>query len=171
TSTKNTSRRMPETLADYLVVAICPTLIAFLVGSLMFFLVEVFYPGDYKWRMLWVMAMFVMGIVCLARLSMIEGMAHASLYVLPLGGVVTLALVYLAPGTALVSLPLMALVWWAAHKLVWDCTLFDDTQDASGQGLLQQMGLDPSAEDTGDTAAATPVEIAEPEGTTSAPAS
>ena len=55
-------RRTPETLADYLVVAICPTLIALLVGSLMWFLVEVFYQGEFKGRLIFVMAMFVMGI-------------------------------------------------------------------------------------------------------------
>ena len=54
----------------------------------------------------------------------------------------------------------MVLVWWAAHKLTWDCTLIDDTQDASGQGLLQQMGLDPSAG---------PPDASSPPGTTSRP--
>src|SRR5690606_25101198 len=36
-------------------------------------------------------------------------------------------------------------VWWATHKLTWDCTLIDDSQDASGEGLLQAAGLDPDA--------------------------
>ena len=36
----------------------------------------------------------------------------------------------------------MAIVWWSAHKLTWDCTFIDDEQDASGEGLLQGMGLD-----------------------------
>jgi len=53
------ARRSPETLADYLVVAIAPALIMLLVGSLMWFLVEVFYQGEFKGRMLWIMA-FVM---------------------------------------------------------------------------------------------------------------
>jgi hypothetical protein len=64
---KDMSRRAPETLADYLVVAICPALIMLLVGSLMYFLVEVFYQGEYRGRLLWVMAMFVLGIVGIAR--------------------------------------------------------------------------------------------------------
>ncbi len=32
---------------------------------------------------------------------------------------------------------LLAIVWWCAHKLIWDCTLIDDNEDASGSGLLQ----------------------------------
>src|SRR5262245_35972180 len=138
-------RRAPETLADYLVVAICPTLIALLVGSLMWFLVEVFYQGEYKLRLLWVMAMFVIAIVGIARIAMEEGLAYASLFGAPLAAAIALALVQFVKDGLLIGGPIMLLVWWAAHKLTWDCTLIDDTQDASGQGLLQQMGLDPSA--------------------------
>ena len=142
-------RRTPETLADYLVVAICPALIMVLVGSLLYFLVEVFYQGEFQLRLLWVLAMFVLGIVCLARLSMEEGYAYASMYSAPLGILVGIALSRfvhfggpLAPFSLLVNWALMGWVWWCAHQLTWDCTLIDDSEDASGEGLLQQMGLD-----------------------------
>ena len=138
-------RRSPETLADYLAVAICPFLIFLLVASLMFFLVEVFHEGEFKLRLQWVMLMFCMAIVCIARIAMEEGTSYATLYALPLGGAVAFVTWRLVPGGVVVSLPLMGLVWWAAHKLTWDCTLVDDTQDASGQGLLQEMGLDPQS--------------------------
>ena len=142
-------RRTPETLADYLVVAICPALIMLLVGSLMFFLVEVFYQGQFELRLYWVLAMFVMGIVCLTRLAMEEGFGYASLYAAPLGLLVGLALVKfvqfggpLGPYSLLVNWALMAWVWWCAHKLTWDSTLIEDTEDASGQGLLQHLRLE-----------------------------
>ena len=54
-------RRAPETLADYLVVGICPALIMLLVGSLMWFLIKVFLNADFT--ALWVMSFFVLGIV------------------------------------------------------------------------------------------------------------
>ena len=139
------SRRSPETLADYLVVGVCPALIMLLVGSLMWFLVEVFYQGEYKGRLLWVMAMWVMGIVGIARIAMERGMAYASLFGWGLGAAVALVLSRLVEGGLVVGGPIMVVVWWAAHKLTWDCTLIDDTQDATGQGLLDQMGLDPSS--------------------------
>lgn len=139
------SRRPPETLADYLAIAVCPFLIFLLVASLMFFLVEVFHEGEFKWRLQFVMAMFCMAIVCIARIAMEEGNSYATLYALPLGGAVAFVVLRLAPGGFWISLPLMGVVWWAAHKLTWDCTLVDDSQDASGQGLLQEMGLDPQA--------------------------
>ena len=48
-------------------------------------------------------------------------------------------------------LVVMGIVWWATHKLTFDCTLLDEDQDA-GVGLLQESGLDPSAlADAGDT--------------------
>ena len=141
------SRRPPETLADYLAVAVCPFLIFLLVASLMFFLVEVFHEGEYKLRLQFVMAMFCMAIVCIARIAMEEGTSYASLFALPLGAVVAFAIMRLVPGGFMISWPLMGIVWWAAHKLTWDCTLVDEKQDASGQGLLQEMGLDPLAAD------------------------
>ena len=161
------ARRTPETLADYLVVAICPALIMVLVGSFLFFLVEVFYQGQFELRLLFVLAMFVLAIVCLARIAMEEGYGYASLYGWPLGILVGIALSRfvqiggpLAPYSLLINWGLMGWVWWCAHRLTWDCTLIDDSQDASGQGLLQQMGLD------GEPSAPTSSVAASPEATT-----
>jgi hypothetical protein len=43
-------------MADYVVIAISPALIMALVGSLVFFLLRVFYQGEYQERLHWVMA-------------------------------------------------------------------------------------------------------------------
>ena len=42
------ARRLNKTLLDYLVIAINPVLIIALVGSLVFFLLEVFYQGNFQ---------------------------------------------------------------------------------------------------------------------------
>jgi hypothetical protein len=131
------ARRLPETLADYLVVAIAPILIGTLVGSLMYFLVFAFYGGEQTFLLLWVLTFFLLGVVGIARLAIEEGRAYASLFAFALAGALSIVL----PPTAW---PLLALVWWATHKLTWDCTLVDENQDASGQGLLQQIGLEAS---------------------------
>lgn len=143
------ARRTPETLVDWLVVGIAPFLIMLLVGSLVFYLVEVFYLGEYQLRLLWVLGLFVMAIVCIARISMEEGAAYASLYAVPLAGAVGLALATFvevrgplaALGPAL-NWILMGIVWWSAHKLTWDCTLIEGGRDFTGQGLMQTTGLD-----------------------------
>ena len=60
-------RRPRPTTADYTVIAVSPALIMTLVGSLLFFLVEVFYQGQYEARLQFILAMFVMaGIAGLA---------------------------------------------------------------------------------------------------------
>ena len=51
------------TLADYMIIAISPALIMALVGSLVFFLIELFYQGQYQSRLQWVFACFVMAAV------------------------------------------------------------------------------------------------------------
>src|SRR5262245_18480073 len=85
------ARRPPETPADYLVVAVCPTLIGLLIGSLMWFLVKVFLNGEFV--ALWVMSFFVLGIVAVSRMAMEEGYIRASLF----GAALALALGIVLP--------------------------------------------------------------------------
>ena len=143
------ARRAPQTLADYMVVGISPTLVALMVGSLLWFLTIVFYQGDYTWRLLFVHAMFIMGVVGITRISMEEGAAYAALFAAPLALAVAVAYTTfvrvqgaLAPISPLINLALEAVIWFSAHKLTWDCTLIDDSQDSSKEGLLQAMGWD-----------------------------
>ena len=143
------SRRPPETLVDWLVVGIAPFLIMLLVGSLVFYLVEVFYLGEYPARLLFVFAMFVMAVVCIARISIEQGSAYAAMYAAPLAIAVGLALAAfvkiegpLAAMGPLLNWGLMILIWWSANKLTWDCTLIEGGRDFTGQGLMQTTGLD-----------------------------
>src|SRR3954466_3705418 len=128
------ARRSPETLADYLVVAIAPALIMLLVGSLMWFLVEVFYQGEFKGRMLWIMAMFVIALVGIPRISIGEGVARASLFGWALAASVAFVLSRLVQDGLVLGGLVMVLVWWAAHQLTWDCTVCEENHDLSGAG-------------------------------------
>lgn len=142
--------RPKKTLADYVVIAFNPALIMAMVGSLVFFLLTLFYRGQYVGRLYWVLGLFVFAAVLIGRISIELGAERAALYAMPLAVATMLAInkFVIAEGGTLgtaglaVHLALMALVWWAAHKLVWDCTLIDDSQDSSGQGLLQAAGLE-----------------------------
>jgi len=145
------SSQRHQTLGDYLAIAISPALIMALVGSLVFFLLEVLYAGKYEGRLQWILFFFVCATVLIARISMRDDIApRAGLYGVVLAGLVYVGLqLYieypddspLAGFRWAVNLGLMAIVWWCAHRLTWDCTLIDDTVDASGQGLLQASGL------------------------------
>jgi len=136
-------RRLDKTLADYITIAISPVLIMTLVGSLVFFLQEVFYDGGYQGRVTCILGLFVMAIVLIGRISIEEGNERAILFALPLAIVVGLAISRFSDG-GLLHWGLMGLCWWSAHKLTWDCTVIDEEKDASGQGLLQIVGLDGS---------------------------
>ncbi len=140
------------TLADYLVIAISPALIMVLVASLVLFLLEIVYAGQYETRLRWILFCFVFAAVLIARISMTPGIAgRASLYGLILAAAVFIALQMLVeypPGlraagfTWAINLGIMAVIWWCAHKLTWDCTFIDEHVDASGAGLLEAAGLE-----------------------------
>ncbi len=142
--------RETPTLADYAVTAISPVLIMLMVGSLVFFLVEVLYAGQYSERLLYTMFFFVGGAVLIARIAIQIDSARAAMYGAGLALVTFLAMnayVDYPPGTPfqtlrpLVNIGLMAIVWWSAHRLTWDCTHIDENRDASGRGLLSAAGL------------------------------
>ncbi len=149
--------RDPPTAADYVITAASPALVMLMVGSLVFFLVEVLYAGNYSDRLLYTLFFFVFGAVLTARIAIQYDATRATAYGIGLGVVTFLALmayVEYPPGTTfqsarwLVNLGLMLLIWWSAHKLTWDCTHIDENRDSAGRGLLSAAGLgDEPAED------------------------
>ena len=135
-------RRLHRTLIDYLVIAISPALIMLLVGSLTFFLLTVTYDGEHAGRLYFILACFVFAIVLIARISIEESHQRAALFAMALGVVILIAVLRFTDLGSLVTVGLIGLIWWSAHKLTWDCTMIDEEEDASGEGLLQSMGLD-----------------------------
>jgi hypothetical protein len=144
------SKRLHPTLADYLVIAVSPALIMALVGSLVFFLLDILYQGQYPERLHFVFALFVMAAVLVGRISIEMGSSHAMMYAAPLAIVTVLALQRFVqyPGDAAayslwVNVGLVGLILWCANKLTWDCTFIDESAEESGEGVLRTMGLDP----------------------------
>ena len=140
-------RRFHKTLIDYLVVAISPVLIMTLIGSLVFFLLEIFYRGNFQGRLHYIFALFVVGTVLIGRISIEEGRERAALFAVPLGIAMLLAINKFvefqgASLSFLINCGLIGVVWWSADKLTWDCTLIDESEDDSGEGLLETVGLD-----------------------------
>src|ERR1700677_5138648 len=112
-----------KTPADYLVVGISPVLIMLLVGSLCFFLIEVFFQGEAVGSVRWVMFWFVMAVVLVSRIGIEQGTGIAAVYGLALAAVTWLYLVRIHPAFIIMGMILLGIVWWCAHKLTWDCTL------------------------------------------------
>src|SRR5438445_13087885 len=81
-----------QTLADYVTIALSPLLIMALVGSLVFFLPEILYAGQYESNLRWTMFFFVFAMVLVARISIELGGERAGLYGLAMMGVCLIAL-------------------------------------------------------------------------------
>jgi hypothetical protein len=144
----------PErTLSDLMAEAVSPVFIMALVGSLVFFLVEVLYVGQYSSNVLWGLFFFVFAAVLIARIS-IQEPGKARGYALLLAVPVWLTLQFyveypettpLAEWKWAINFGLMAVIWWSAHRLTWDCTFIHEDADVSGLGLLQAAGLEQAA--------------------------
>ena len=113
------AKRLRMTNADYVAIAVSPALVMALVGSLVFFLIEVLYVGDYKARLNYVFALFVFATVLIARIAIEMGSERAVLFALPLGVAIFLFMVrFIEQPSALshlINLCLMFVVWWCAH--------------------------------------------------------
>jgi hypothetical protein len=144
------AKREINGLADVIAILISPVLIMAMVGALVFFLIEVFYGGEYSGRMRWTMFFFVFGSVLVARISIEMGDAKATLYAIVLGAasfVAMLRFVEFPPGWMeqfgpVVNVGLLVVVWWSARKLTWDCTYIDESKDASDRSLLEATGIE-----------------------------
>lgn len=138
-----TNQRVSPSTADYLTIALSPALVMTMVGSLVFFLLEVFYSGAYDARVRWIMFWFVMATVLVTRISMVEGAQQAGVYGVVLALATALVLARFVDAVLLAWL-LLAVAWWCAHMLTRDCTHIDESEDVTGEGLLRSAGLDDS---------------------------
>jgi hypothetical protein len=151
------SDRHNQTLADYVALAICPALIMGLVSSLVFFLLNVLYSGEFVERMRWILYFFVFGAVLIARMTMRDDTSsRAALYGVPLGFLTWLGMQmfveYPEDGgvrelSFILNAGLIGLIWWCAHRLTWDCTNIDEQTDVNAEGLLQAAGLENQPDD------------------------
>jgi hypothetical protein len=138
--------KLDKTLADYMAIAITPALIMLLTGSLVWFLAELGYDGGRPSRIRWILFWFVIGAVLVARIAIENGRAHAALFLAGLAGATSLTIFKFAGDAPLVPIICLGVVAWCADKLTWDCTLIDESEDASGEGLLQVAGVADEAE-------------------------
>ncbi len=146
------SPKSDQAPADYVAMALSPALIMALVGSLIFFLLEILYAGAHIDRLKWILFFFIFGAVLVARISMRPDIAPRAHLYGGLLGVLTWVganmYVEYPPGTPAaefawaINLGLIALAWWCARQLTWDCTFMDDRVGGSGKGVLQAAGLE-----------------------------
>src|SRR6056297_584355 len=105
-------KRLQQSTADYLAIAISPILIMLLVGSLVFFLQEISYDGQFQGRVRWMLGWFVFATVLISRIGIQFGKAHASIY----AGALALACAAFAfrflEEYLVGTIVLMGVIWW-----------------------------------------------------------
>lgn len=121
-----------------------PALIMSLVGSLVFFLIQIFYRSGFSGHVNYVMALFTFAAVLVCRVAVMEGASRAALTGIPLAAATffVLSRFVQTPGLLFIFTPLfnaliIGVVWWCANQLVWDCTVVSRSNDVSSQGLLR----------------------------------
>jgi len=126
-------------LVDMLLMAINPALIMGMVGSLVFFLLQLTYEGTFQGRIHWVFTLFVFATVLIARIAIELGNDRALPFGLALACVVGLVLTAFKLSPWLTGV-FLAVIWWCVHRLTWDCTVLSRDPEGTGEGLMQALG-------------------------------
>ncbi|RMF93423.1 MAG: hypothetical protein D6741_13695, partial [Planctomycetota bacterium] len=140
--------RPRRTEIDWILTVLNLALVMLLVGSLAFFLLEVFYQGRYSGRLHWIVGLFVFAVVLTSEIAIESGKERASLFAVPLGLATLLALQQFvqfsgipAAYSIVVNAAVLAVTWWSAARLTFDCVVLDDEDvDREGKGLLEKTG-------------------------------
>lgn len=130
-----------KTAADFMAAGACPLLIMGLLWTLLFFLLDAVYGGGWKGALQWTMFWFVLAMTLVSRIAIVRTPGLAIFYGAVLAAVTSMLLLQYVGGRWSVFL-FLGLIWWAAHKLTFDCTLIDDEDKTSGQGLLRAGKVD-----------------------------
>ena len=146
---KKSMTRKQKTTFDYMVIGISPALVTVMVTSLALFISTILNPSPFLARFNFVLMMYSMATVAIARISIEEDKERAVLFGVPLAAATLLAMTSLVQYEDAVggmkfiySAVVIAVTWWSAHQLTWDCTVIEDHDDSSNQGLLQKIGLE-----------------------------
>lgn len=141
------TKKLRATAFDGIAAALSPVLIIGMIAALVFFLVIAFYQGEYDVRLMYILALFTVATVLIARIAIESGRGHANLFAAPLAIVAMLAMSRFvtitgefAPLSWLVNVGLLALTWYLADRITFDCTLLEDDRESLQSGLLQTLG-------------------------------
>lgn len=157
------------TLADGVIMGLTPALLIGLVTSLVYFVLEVIYRGDYLERLHFIFFCFIVAAVLISRIAMTMGRPRALMYAAALAIATAIAMNRLTEIPAnnplgalghVVPYLLIALAWWCIDVLTHDCT-HTGAEEETGlldMGLLKSIksGQSGDEEDTESNAHAPP---------------
>jgi len=134
---------------DYLTDLLIPLCILGMVAAFTYFLIELraAYLAGGNQLLKYVFAWFLVAVVCISRLrAKYGGEVVAAPYAIALGMVMALFVVRFGAlagsgqaSGALLMLSIVALAWWAIHRLTDECTVEEERADESEEGLLSSF--------------------------------
>ncbi len=137
----------PEGL-DYFLAAIAPVFIIGMIGSLVYFVITVCYQGSHTERLMWILGLYTVAAVLIARIAIEQSRQLAFAYMFALAAatlIVTPQFFVVSGAMALFSLPilvfLLVMVAVLADRITFDCTSMNEHLQSTGVGLLQSLGL------------------------------
>ena len=140
-------RARPESL-DYFLAAIAPVFIIGMIGSLVYFIITVCYQGSYTGRLMWILGLYTVAAVLIARIAIEQSRQVAFAYTFALGAAtlfVTPQFFVVSGAMAIFSFPililLLVLIAVLADRITFDCTSMNEQVQSTGVGLLQSLGL------------------------------
>jgi len=146
--TPQTPARPHQTAADTVVATIAPALIIGMICCLVFFLILVTCRGEFTVRLMYILGLYTFASVLVARIAIEQSRTLSMAYTGILGTAtlfVVMKFVDFQGVFALAALPLtigfLVLIGFLADRITFDCTLIEDSDDSSGVGLLQSLGV------------------------------
>ncbi len=137
----------PEGL-DYFLAAIAPVFIIGMIGSLVYFLITVLYQGSHTERLMWILGLYTLATVLIARIAIEQSRQLAFAYMFALAAAtlfVTPQIFVVSGAMAIFSFPilffLLVMVAVLADRITFDCTSMNEQVQSTGVGLLQSLGL------------------------------
>ena len=143
----NEKKARPGSL-DFFLAAIAPIFIIGMIGSLVYFIIMVCFEGPFLIRLMWILGLYTVAAVLIARIAIEQSRQLAFAYMFALGG----ATLFVAPRFITVTGPLalmsfailiglLVLVAVLADRITFDCTSMNEQVQSTGVGLLQSLGL------------------------------
>lgn len=144
-ATRQEIRQSEQSMSSMLLEVVGPGLIMLMVGSLVFFLIEIFYRGPHTARLCWVFGLFTFASVLVSRVSIESGRERGRIFGFALGlaaFVTSFTLVEFEGEFGVIMEPILLItficvVMWSAAKLTWDCTVIDKSRDISATGITE----------------------------------
>jgi hypothetical protein len=140
-------RLRPESL-DYFLAGLSPIFVIGMIGSLVYFLVCVLYRGSFPIRLMWILGLYTVASVLIARIAIEKSRSYSLGYMAALGAAMLVATpAYMSTGDGslvggmLLVAPLLVLIAVLADRITFDCTSMNEDVESNGIGLLQSLGL------------------------------